>query len=141
MKIKTIRKYKSMNESISTYANKNKDELMQYICESLLNLGFAPNLKGFTYVKEAIYIYIQKYYEDVKNSDVLLFIAQKYSVKASSVNLTIKKSIELTWQSSKLNTKHKFFEYFNIETTYPPINFEFIAIMAEIIRIILREKR
>ena len=83
--------------------------------------------------------YMQKYYEDVKNSDVLLSIAQKYSVTASSVNLTIRKSIELTWLSSKLNTKHKMFECSCIETRFPPTNSEFIATMVEIIRINLRE--
>jgi hypothetical protein len=44
-----------MNELKSTYTHKNTDELMQHISESLLDLGFAPNLKGFIYVKEAIY--------------------------------------------------------------------------------------
>ena len=115
------------------------DTILIHISESLLDLGFAPNLKGFTYVKEAIYIYMHKYYEDVKNSDVLLSIAQKYSVTASSVNLTIRKSIELTWLSSRLNTKHKLFECSCIETRYPPTNSEFIATMVEIIRINLRE--
>ena len=128
-----------MNELKSTYTHKNTDELMQHISESLLNLGFASNLKEFTYVKEAIYIYTAKYHEDVKNSDVLLSIAQKHSVTATSVNLTIRKSIELTRLSSKLNTKHKPFECSCIETQYPPTNSEFIATMVEIIRINLRE--
>ena len=128
-----------MNELKSTYTQKNTDELMQHISESLLDLGFAPNFKGFTYAKEAICIYIQKYYEDVKNSDVLLSIAQKYSVTASSVNLTIRKSIELTWLSSRLNTHHKLFECSCIDKRFPPTNSEFIATMVEIIRINLRE--
>ena len=112
---------------------------MQHISEFLLDLGFAPNFKGFTYAKEAIYIYMAKYHEDVKNSDVLLSIAQKYSVTASSVNLTIRKSIELTWLSSRLNTKHKLFECSCIDKRFPPTNSEFIATMVEIIRINLRE--
>ena len=82
---------------------------------------------------------MQKYYEDVKNSDVLLSIAQKYSVTASSVNLTIRKSIELTWLSGRLNTKHKLFESSYIDKRFPPTNSEFIATMVEIIRINLRE--
>ena len=118
-------------------ADENDTILIQHISESLLDLGFAPNLKGFTYVKEAIYIYMQKYYEDVKNSDVLLSIAQKYSVTASSVNLTIRKSIELTWLSNGLNTNHKLFECSYIETKYPPTNSEFIATMAESIKLTL----
>ncbi|MBQ3138263.1 MAG: hypothetical protein IJB68_01970 [Ruminococcus sp.] len=128
-----------MNELKSTYTQKNTDELMQYISESLLDLGFSPNLKGFTYVKEAIYIYMHKYYEDVKNSDVLLSISQKHSVTASSVNLTIRKSIELTWLSGRLNTKHKMFESSYIDKRFPLTNSEFIATMVEIIRINLRE--
>lgn len=128
-----------MNELKSTTLTENINTLMQHISESLLDLGFASNLKGFTYVKEAIYIYMAKYHEDVKNSDVLLSIAQKYSVTVSSVNLTIRKSIELTWLSGRLNTKHKMFESSYIDKRFPPTNSEFIATMVEIIRINLRE--
>jgi hypothetical protein len=128
-----------MNELKSTYTHKNTDELMQHISESLLDLGFAPNLKGFIYVKEAIYIYMAKYHEDITIRDLLVSIAQKHSVTATSVNLTIRKSIELTWLSSRLNTHHKLFECSCIERRYPPTNSEFIATMVEIIRINLRE--
>ncbi len=127
-----------MYNKLLIFVDKKDAILMQHISESLLNLGFAPNLKGFTYVKEAIYIYMAKYHENVKNSDVLLSIAQKYSVTASSVNLTIRKSIELTWLSSKLNTKHKLFECSCIETRYPPTNSEFIATIVETIRLTIR---
>ena len=128
-----------MNELKSTYTHKNTDELMQHISESLLDLGFAPNLKGFIYVKEAIYIYMAKYHEDITIRDLLVSIAQKHSVTATSVNLTIRKSIELTWLSSRLNTKHKMFESSYIDKRFPPTNSEFIATMVEIIRINLRE--
>ena len=128
-----------MNELKSTYTHKNTDELMQHISESLLNLGFAPNLKGFIYVKEAIYIYMAKYHEDITIRDLLVSIAQKHSVTATSVNLTIRKSIELTWLSGRLNTKHKMFESSYIDKRFPPTNSEFIATMVEIIRINLRE--
>ena len=49
-----------MYNKLLIFVDKKDAILMQHISESLLNLGFAPNLKGFTYVKEAIYIYMAK---------------------------------------------------------------------------------
>ena len=110
---------------------------MQHISENLLNLGFTPKLKGFIYASEAIYIYLNSSIAYYNFKDVLSSIAQKYSITAKSVNSAIKTSIETTWCSKELNIYHELFTCLYIKPDYPPTNSEFVATMAEIIKLTL----
>ena len=110
---------------------------MQYISEELLNLGFTTKLKGFNYANEAIYIYLNSSIADYNFKDVLSSIAQKYSITAKSVNSAIKTSIESAWCGNELNIYHEAFTCSYIKADYPPTNSEFIATMAEIIKLTL----
>lgn len=110
---------------------------MQYISEELLNLGFTPKLKGFIYASEAIYIYLNSSIADYNFKDVLSSIAQKYSITAKSVNSAIKTSIESAWCGNELNIYHELFCCSYIKADYPPTNSEFVATMAEIIKLTL----
>jgi len=120
-----------MNKQIS----QNTNTLMQHISEELLNLGFTPKLKGFIYASEAIYIYLNSSIADYNFKDVLSSIAQKYSITAKSVNSAIKTSIESAWCGNELNIYHELFCCSYIKADYPPTNSEFIATMAEIIKL------
>jgi len=120
-----------MNKQIS----QNTNTLMQHISEKLLNLGFTTKLKGFVYANEAIYIYLNSSIADYNFKDVLSSIAQKYSITAKSVNSAIKTSIESAWCGNELNIYHELFCCSYIKADYPPTNSEFIATMAEIIKL------
>ena len=125
-----------MNKQIS----QNTNNLMQHISENLLNLGFTTKLKGFVYTNEAIYIYFNSSIADYNFKDVLSSIAQKYSITAKSVNSAIKTSIESAWCGNELNIYHEVFSCSYIKADYPPTNSEFIATMAEIIKLNLGKK-
>ena len=116
---------------------KYDNELTRYISESLLDLGFTPKLKGFNYASEAIYIYLNSSIADYNFKDVLSSIAQKYSITAKSVNSAIKTSIESAWCGNELNIYHELFCCSYIKADYPPTNSEFVATMAEIIKLTL----
>ncbi len=122
-----------MNKQIS----QNTNTLMQHISENLLNLGFTTKLKGFVYANEAIYIYLNSSIADYNFKEVLSSIAQKYSITAKSVNSAIKTSIESAWCGNALNTYHELFSCSYIKADYPPTNSEFVATMAEIIKLTL----
>ena len=116
---------------------KNSDLLLKYISETLSSLGLKPKLKGFIYASEAIYIYLNSSIADYNFKDVLSSIAQKYSITAKSVNSAIKTSIESAWCGNELNIYHEVFSCSYIKADYPPTNSEFIATMAEIIKLTL----
>ena len=116
---------------------KNSDLLLKYISETLSSLGLKPKLKGFIYASEAIYIYLNSSIADYNFKEVLSSIAQKYSITAKSVNSAIKTSIESAWCGNELNIYHELFSCSYIKADYPPTNSEFIATMAETIKLIL----
>jgi len=111
------------------------DKLMQYISETLINLGFSQKLKGFLYTCDAIYIYLNSSFSDYNFKKLLASIAQKYSITAKSVNSAIKTSIESAWWGNELNIYHEAFTCSYIKSDYPPTNSEFIATMAETIKL------
>ena len=113
----------------------SEDEITKTISKSLLDLGFRPSLKGFTYIKEAILLYSKILLVNSIFSDVYSKIAQKYGSSTTSIDCAIKKSIEDTWYKSKLNHEHQLFRWPIIKTEYHPTNLEFIATMAELIKI------
>ena len=119
----------------------SEDEITTIISESLLDLGFRPKLKGFGYLKEAIYLYANTPFVNSIFKDIYSDISEKYSVSVMSIDRSIKKSIEDTWYISKLNHEHQLFRWSVIKTDYHPTNSEFIATMAEIIKMKIRKSQ
>lgn len=72
-----------MNKTTLISANENDAVLLQYIYEFLLDLGFRPKLKGFGYLKEAIYLYANASFVNSIFKEVYSIIAQKYIVTAA----------------------------------------------------------
>lgn len=105
------------------------------ITESLVSLGFNMNSKGVVYIKEAISLCANDSIVKSVCRDVYTKISRKYDVSITSINNTIRRTIESVWYSDRLNTSHKLFEcsYFNVN--YAPTNLEFIATMTEIVRL------
>ncbi|MBQ8297661.1 MAG: hypothetical protein IJX77_07760 [Ruminococcus sp.] len=115
--------------------------LILEISGSLLNLGFRTKLKGYIYSKEAIYYYTRLDVVRSINAEVYSQIAYKYGVSAASVERAIKKSIEDTWYNKQFNCNHELLRCASINSKYPPTNAEFIATMAELIRLKARKER
>lgn len=115
-----------MNTQLLSPTTKSNALLMQYITKLLIELGIKPNLKGFNYLKEAIYLH-----------SVIIYtvIADKYCASAKNVERSIRTSIEAVWYRNTLNRSHKLFESAYINADYPPSNTIFIATMSEIIKL------
>ena len=115
-----------MNTQLLSPTTKSNTLLMQYITKLLIELGIKPNLKGFNYLKEAIYLH-----------SVIIYtvIADKYCASAKNVERSIRTSIEAVWYRNTLNRSHKLFESAYINADYPPSNTIFIATMSEIIKL------
>ena len=115
-----------MNTQLLSPTTKSNALLMQYITKLLIEFGIKPNLKGFNYLKEAIYLH-----------SVIIYtvIADKYCASAKNVERSIRTSIEAVWYRNTLNRSHKLFESAYINADYPPSNTIFIATMSEIIKL------
>jgi len=129
-----------MNQNALTPTTENGTLLMQNISKSLLEFGMKPNLKGFNYLKEAIYLHSDIIYTNKRFNCIYTVIAEKYGVSAGSVIRAISASINISWYSNILNRSHKLFESAYIDADYPPINTVFIATMAEVIKLTFKNE-
>lgn len=117
----------------------HNDPIMQQISKSILSLGFKPKLKGYIYTKEAIYIYVLNPLVDSIVTDVYAKIAQKYGITTTSVERAIRNSIECAWYRDGINKQHELFRYSYLQSEYHPTNTEFIATIAELIRLKMKD--
>lgn len=129
-----------MNQNTLTPITENNTLLMQFITKSLLELGMKPNLKGFNYLKEAIYLHSDIIYTNKRFNYIYTVIAEKFGVSAGSVTRAISASINISWSGNTLNRSHKLFESAYIDSDYPPSNTVFIATMAEVIKLTIGKK-
>lgn len=130
-----------MKQNTFTPITEDNTLLMQFVTKSLLELGIKPNLKGFKYLKEAIYLHSDIIYTNKRVNYIYTVIAEKFGVSAGSVTRAISASINISWSGNTLNRSHKLFESAYIDADYPPSNTLFIATMAEIVKLSIGKSR
>ncbi|MDK2820062.1 MAG: two-component system, response regulator, stage 0 sporulation protein [Clostridia bacterium] len=99
-------------------------------------MGVPAHIKGYQYLREAIIMVI----EDVSllgavTKELYPLIANKYLTTPSRVERAIRHAIELAWDRGNVEMMNKFFGYtINVERG-KPTNSEFIAMVADKLRI------
>lgn len=130
-------KKKSKNESIQiSLIDKNKQELESLITMLLHELGVPANLKGYQYLRFAII----STYENMSllnsiTKSLYPMIAEKYNTTASRVERSIRNAIEVAWNRGSADILHQIFGYTVSVTKSKPTNSEFIAMLADRIRL------
>lgn len=106
------------------------------ITEILHEIGVPAHIKGYLYLREAI---VMVYY----NLDILgaitkvLYptIAKKYNTTSSRVERAIRHSIEVAWNRGNVDAISQIFAYTISYTKSKPTNSEFIAMIADKLRL------
>lgn len=99
-------------------------------------LGIPAHVKGYQYIRDAIIMVI----EDVSllgavTKELYPAIAKKYNTAPSRVERGIRHAIELAWERGHMETLKRIFGYsMNIERQ-KPTNSEFIALLADKLRV------
>ena len=99
-------------------------------------MGVPAHIKGYQYLREAILMVI----DDVSllgavTKELYPLIARKYMTTPSRVERAIRHAIELAWDRGNVDMMNKFFGYtINVERG-KPTNSEFIAMIADKLRI------
>ena len=99
-------------------------------------MGVPAHIKGYQYLRDAILLVI----EDVSllgavTKELYPMIAQKYHTTPSRVERAIRHAIELAWDRGNVDMMNKFFGYtINVERG-KPTNSEFIAMVADKLRL------
>lgn len=119
----------------NTHAQKSVD-LEELVTECIHELGVPAHIKGYQYIRSAIMMV-------VKNMELLNYItkqlyptiAKQYTTTASRVERAIRHSIEVAWSRGKPEVMNDIFGYTIDTGKGKPTNSEFIAMVADKIRL------
>lgn len=117
-------------------AHKEDCDLETLVTEFIHELGVPAHIKGYQYIRSAIIMVVE-------NMDLLNFItkqlypeiAKAYNTTASRVERAIRHSIEVAWSRGKPETMNEIFGYTIHTGKGKPTNSEFIAMVADRIRL------
>lgn len=117
-------------------------ELETRVTEVIHEVGVPAHIKGYQYLREAICMTV-KDVELLNSVTKILYptIAKKYQTTASRVERAIRHAIEVAWTRGRLETIEELFGYTVNVGKGKPTNSEFIALIADKIRLENRKNR
>lgn len=102
-------------------------------------IGVPAHIKGYQYLREAIMIAVNDM--DVINAITKVLypqVAKTFSTTPSRVERAIRHAIEVAWDRGDLDTLQRFFGYTVSNTKGKPTNSEFIALIADRLKLQLK---
>ena len=104
------------------------------------DVGVPAHIKGYQYLREAILIAV-KDMEVINAVTKVLYpeVAKRFGTTASRVERAIRHAIEVAWDRGDLETLQKYFGYTVSNAKGKPTNSEFIAMIADRLRLEMRE--
>lgn len=114
-------------------------DLERYITKIMLDMGVPAHLKGYHYLREAIMI-SGKDMEAVSSVTKLLYpeVAKRFKTTEQKVERAIRNAIEVSWGRGNLETFEELFGYSADSGKCRPTNSEYIARIADKVRLDLR---
>ena len=106
------------------------------VTDMIHEIGIPAHIKGYHYLRDAIIMSIEDM--DVQNAITKVLyptVAKKHQTTASRVERAIRHAIEVAWSRGKLDTLDELFGYTVSNGKGKPTNSEFIALIADTIRL------
>ena len=125
--------------AISESNKKNEEGLEALVTNIIHELGVPAHIKGYQYLREAIMMVINDI--DVINQitkQLYPEIAEKYGTTPSRVERAIRHAIEVAWGRGQTDTVESIFGYTISAAKGKPTNSEFIAMIADKLRLELK---
>lgn len=110
--------------------------LEEEVTEILHQIGIPAHIKGYLYLREAIMMVVEEI--DLLGSVTKILypsIAQRFGTTPSRVERAIRHAIEVAWSRNNIDIIKKFFGYTIKTEKGKPTNSEFIAMMADRMRL------
>lgn len=102
-------------------------------------LGIPAHIKGYLYLRESILLVIDRVeLLGGVTKELYPMVAQKFSTTPSRVERAIRHAIEVAWSRGNIDAIHRFFGYTVDYERGKPTNSEFIAMVADRLRMELR---
>ncbi|MBR5597813.1 MAG: sporulation initiation factor Spo0A C-terminal domain-containing protein [Lachnospiraceae bacterium] len=114
---------------------KRREEEIQSITQIMLELGMPVHLRGYHYLREAVCISVEDM-ELVGSVTKLLYpvIAKRYHTEHEKIERAIRSVIEVGWGRGNENLYKEILGYSKKNGISRPTNSEFIAAMADWVR-------
>ena len=120
----------------SMFKNMKSRMLDEKISNVFITVGIPAHIKGYHFLREAIKLAIRQ--PDIINSitkGLYPSIAEKFSTSSSKVERAIRHAIEVAWNRGRMETLNSLFGYTISTGKGKPTNSEFIALIADKIRL------
>jgi len=125
----------------ATIENSKKEEhdLEKDVTDMIHEIGVPAHIKGYQYLREAIMMSVNDI-EMLSSITKVLYptIAEKYDTTPSRVERAIRHAIEVAWNRGRMETLNSLFGYTISTGKGKPTNSEFIALIADKIRLSYR---
>jgi two-component system response regulator (stage 0 sporulation protein A) len=141
--IRDLKTQKDENKKVSSYnlASVNSD-LDTEITTLLHEIGVPAHIRGYLYIREAI---TMVYYnvEILGNITKILYpeVARKFNTTSSRVERAIRHAIEVAWVRGNIDAISDIFSYTISYHKSKPTNSEFIAMIADRLRLLHKRER
>lgn len=127
------------NRKINAYESKNEyieRNLESDVTNIIHEIGIPAHIKGYQFLRDAIIMSINDM-EMLNSITKILYptIAKKHQTTASRVERAIRHAIEVAWTRGKMDTIDELFGYTVNKGKGKPTNSEFIALIADKIRL------
>lgn len=110
----------------------DKGMIEQSATDTLLCIGIMPNLKGYTYIRDAIIMFLDNKKNDTRITKYLYpEIAQKYNSTPGSIDRSMNHAIKSLWNSRKYIKINELFGVEVFKENDYPTNARFIATIAD----------
>ena len=135
----TAQEEKPLEASSQTQAQKSGQtprSLEKDVTDMIHEIGVPAHIKGYQYLREAIMMSVQDI-EMLNSITKILYptIAKKYQTTPSRVERAIRHAIEVAWSRGRMETLDALFGYTINTGKGKPTNSEFIALIADKIRL------
>jgi len=115
---------------------KQEHDLEQDVTDMIHEIGVPAHIKGYQYLREAIMMAVEDI-EMLNSITKILYptIAKKFQTTPSRVERAIRHAIEVAWSRGRMETLDALFGYTVNTGKGKPTNSEFIALIADRIRL------
>ncbi|MDE6204362.1 MAG: sporulation initiation factor Spo0A C-terminal domain-containing protein [Lachnospiraceae bacterium] len=117
-------------------------KMEQLVSHMMLDMGVPAHLKGYRYVRTAV-LMAEEDMKVVGSVTKLLYpeIAKRYNTTDGKVERAIRNAIEISWERGNKETFENLFGYCADNGQGRPTNSEYIAAMADTIRIQMKPEK
>lgn len=119
-----------------TTAASEPDDIETQVTQIIHQIGVPAHIKGYQYLRTAILLTVKD--SDIINSVTKVLypsVAKKYSTTTSRVERAIRHAIEVAWDRGDVDTLNAYFGYTIQNNRGKPTNSEFIAMIADNLRL------